>query len=128
MNTDEATVVAEVRAAFDAYEAALVGNDVATLDGLFWNDPRTTRFGVEEALYGHAAIAAFRRERAVGDIDREVTRVAITAFGRDAAIAFSEYRRKGSGRMGKQSQTWIRMADGWRIVGAHVSLQPAADA
>lgn len=125
MNIDEAAVVAEVRAAFDRYEAALMANDVAALNELFWADERTVRFGPQESLYGHEMIAAFRRDRPVADIDRRLERVAITTFGPDHAVAMCEYRRTGSGRLGKQSQTWVRFAEGWRIVAAHVSLAPA---
>lgn len=125
MVIDDATVVEEVRAAFDAYEAALMANDVAALDAAFWPDPRTMRFGPAEALYGHEAIRAFRRDRDTGDVRRVLERVTITAFGLDCAVAFAEYRRVGSGRRGKQSQTWIRFPEGWRIVAAHVSLAPA---
>lgn len=121
---DDEAVRAEVRAAFDAYEAALVTNDVATLNALFWRDPRTVRFGPGDARYGHAAIAAFRAGRDTADLDRTLERVRITTFGADCAVALAEYRRTGSGRGGRQSQTWVRFAEGWRIVAAHVSLEP----
>ena len=123
---DDAQVRAEVQAAFDAYEAALVANDVTTLDELFWRDPRAVRFGPDGAAYGHAAIAAFRAGRTVGDLARTLERVTITSFGPDVAVALAEYRRTGSGRRGRQSQTWVRFAAGWRIVAAHVSLEPPA--
>lgn len=125
MQINDAAVIAEVRAAFERYERALTGNDVATLNELFWADPRTIRYGAAESLYGHEAIAAFRRDRAAGDLARALERVAITSFGHDFAVALCEYRRAGSGRHGKQSQTWVRFAEGWRIVAAHVSLAPA---
>jgi len=121
---DDADVRAEVRAAFDAYEAALMANDVDALNDLFWRDERTVRFGPGDARYGHAAIAAFRSGRDTTDLARSLERVHIATFGRDCAVAFAEYRRTGSGRRGQQSQTWVRFADGWRIVAAHVSLEP----
>ncbi|TVQ34384.1 MAG: oxalurate catabolism protein HpxZ [Geminicoccaceae bacterium] len=123
MIIDDASVIAEVRSAFDSYEAALMANDVATLDRLFWRDPRTIRYGVAETLYGHDAISAFRKAR-TGDIQRTLERVAITAFGPDTAIAFCEYRMTSTGTLGRQSQTWVRMPEGWRIVAAHVSRLP----
>jgi uncharacterized protein (TIGR02246 family) len=121
---DDAGVRAEVRVAFDTYEAALMANDVEALNHLFWRDPRTVRFGPGDARYGHDAIATFRAGRDTTDLARTLERVHITTFGNDLAVAFAEYRRTGSGRRGRQSQTWVRFADGWRIVAAHVSLEP----
>lgn len=119
-------VVEEVRAAFMAYEKALVENDVEALDGFFWADDRVLRYGLGENLYGHKEIAAFRAGRPTIDLSRELTRVAITTFGRDFATANCEYRRTQSGKRGRQSQSWVRLSEGWRIVAAHVSwFQPA---
>lgn len=120
-------VVEEVEAAFRRYEAALMANDVDTLNALFWRSPDTVRYGAVEALHGYEAIVDFRRSRDVTDIARELVGTRITTFGRDTATAFTEYRRLGSGRRGRQSQTWIRMPEGWRIVAAHVSLLPDGD-
>jgi ketosteroid isomerase-like protein len=117
-------VVAAVRSAFDAYEAALMANDTVTLDALFWDHPAVIRYGVAEVLKGKAAISAFRRDRALADLDRNLTDVVITTYGDDLATAFCEYRRTGSGRRGRQSQTWLRTSEGWRIAAAHVSLEP----
>lgn len=117
-------VVAEVRAAFDRYEAALVSNDVAVLDELFWNDARTLRYGVTENLYGHDRIATFRAARSPAGLARTVTKVIVTTYGRDFATANMEFER-GGGVRGRQSHTWVRMPEGWRIVAAHVSLLPA---
>jgi ketosteroid isomerase-like protein len=120
-------VVAAVRSAFDAYEAALMANDTVTLDALFWDHPAVIRYGVAEVLKGKAAISAFRRDRALADLDRKLTDVVITTYGDDLATAFCEYRRTGSGRRGRQSQTWLRTSEGWRIAAAHVSLEPVED-
>jgi len=120
-------VVAEVEAAFRRYEAALMANDVDTLNALFWRSPETVRYGAAEVLHGYDAIVGFRRAREVADIARELSGTLITTYGRDSATAFTEYRRLGSGRRGRQSQTWIRMPEGWRIVAAHVSLLPDGD-
>ena len=125
MQINQPEVVAEVRRAFDAYEAALMANDTDALDAFFWDHPSVIRYGVGEVLEGKAAIRAFRRGRALTDLARELTALVITTYGRDFATAFALYRRTGSGRRGKQSQTWLRTADGWRIVAAHVSLEPA---
>jgi hypothetical protein len=115
-------VVAEVRAAFGRYEAALVGNDVAVLDELFWKSPSVLRFGATENLYGHEAIASFRGARSAANLARTITRTVITTFGTDFATANIEFTRAGDARTGRQSQTWVRMPEGWRVVAAHVSL------
>ncbi|MEO1467721.1 MAG: AtzH-like domain-containing protein [Pseudomonadota bacterium] len=119
---DATAVEAEIRAAFDAYEAALMGNDVDGLVGLFWADPRAVRLTADGGAWGHGEIAAFRRGRDASDITRTLTRVEIVALSADIGVANATYRRTGSGRKGAQSQTWIRTAEGWRIASAHVSL------
>lgn len=115
-------VLAEVTAQFERYERALTGNDVAVLDELFLKSPHTLRYGVAENLYGYDAIAAFRAARPAQGLQREVLKRVITTYGRDFATANVEFRRAGSDRTGRQSQTWLRTADGWRVVAAHVSL------
>ena len=115
-------VVAEVTAAFRRYEAALVSNDVAVLDELFWDDPLTIRYGIAENLYGYAEIKAYRVARSPAGLARELERTVITAYGRDMATANTLFRR--GGRIGRQSQTWARRPEGWRVVAAHVSLLP----
>lgn len=115
-------VKAEVEAAFARYEKALVENDVAVLDELFWNDTRTLRFGVGENLYGYAEIAAFRAGRSPAGLARRIWNTVITTYGRDFATANTEFQRDGSPKTGRQSQTWMRTPDGWRVVAAHVSL------
>ena len=114
-------VLAEVIAAFDHYERALCTNDVAVLDALFWDSPHTLRYGVGENLYGYEAIAAFRAARSAPG-ERQILARVITTYGRDFATANVEFRREGSERTGRQSQTWLRTPGGWRVVAAHVSL------
>jgi Protein of unknown function (DUF3225) len=115
-------VLAEVEAVFARYEHALVHNEVEVLDELFWASPTTLRYGATENLYGYQAIQAFRASRPAQGLARELLRVAITTYGRDFATANCEFRREGSERTGRQSQTWMRTAEGWRVVAAHVSL------
>jgi hypothetical protein len=122
MTINRPEILAEVTAAFERYERALVANDVAVLDELFWDSPHTLRYGVGENLYGHAAIAAFRAARPAQGLAREVQRTVITTYGDDFATANIEFRRAGSDRTGRQSQTWLRTPAGWRVVAAHVSL------
>ncbi|WP_407519602.1 oxalurate catabolism protein HpxZ [Methylobacterium oryzisoli] len=125
METDDPAVRAEVEAAFAAYEAALVGNDVPTLEALFWDDPRTIRYGGGENLYGMEAIRAFRRARSPAGLARSLSRTVITTHGRDLATAMTLFHREGQpGLVGRQSQTWRRFPDGWKVVAAHVSVIP----
>jgi len=115
-------VHAEVSAVFARYEDALVNNRVDVLDELFWPSEHTVRYGVGENLYGIDEIRAFRLARPSAGLARTLMRTVITTFGRDSATAMTEFRRDGSARSGRQSQTWIRTAEGWRVVAAHVSL------
>ena len=115
-------VHAEVSAVFARYEEALVTNQRAVLDELFWNSPHTLRYGFSENHYGHADIRAFRASLPVQSPPRELLRTVITTYGRDFATANVEFRREGSSQVGRQSQTWIRTAEGWRVVAAHVSM------
>jgi hypothetical protein len=125
MEIDIPEVKQEVEAAFARYEAALVGNDVAVLDELFWESPSTVRFGATENLFGAAEIAAFRAGRSPKGLRREILRTAITTYGRDFATASITFRREGSARIGRQQQSWVRFPEGWRVVAAHVSLMDA---
>ena len=114
-------VVAEVGAAFNRYEAALTTNDVPALDSFFWNDPRVIRFSLSDNGYGFKAIMKARRARNNVDLRRRLMRTVLTTFGRDFATVNTEFKREDSGREGRQSQTWVRTAEGWKVVSAHVS-------
>jgi hypothetical protein len=125
LEIDNPDVVREVRAAFERYDRGLAENDVAVLNGSFWEDERTLRYGVGENLYGHAAIAGFRGARTPEQLRERARRLentVFTTFGRDFAVANTEYVLLRDGRRGRQSQTWVRMPEGWRVVAAHVSL------
>ncbi|WP_447921000.1 oxalurate catabolism protein HpxZ [Achromobacter aegrifaciens] len=115
-------VVAEVTAALDRYETALVNNQVEVLDALFWNSPHTLRYGAGENLYGYEAIRTFRATRSPQGLARRVLRTVVTTYGQDFATANLEFQRDASDRIGRQSQTWMRTPEGWRVVAAHVSL------
>ncbi len=127
MLIDDPAVLAEVREVFDRYEAALMANDTAVLDHIFWEDARTVRFGITEILYGHAAIRAFRAS--VGKYAQRVQRqVRITAFGHDLACTHLEYERVGTGLIGRETKVMARLPGlGWRVVSAHVSLLGQGD-
>ena len=119
-------VVAEVTAAFQRYEQALVSNNVDELDAMFRDDPRTIRYGASENLYGYGEIKAFRAGRSPVALGRTLSKTVITTYGRDFAVASTLYDRPSAkGRVGRQMQTWVRFPDGWRVVAAHVSLMDA---
>jgi len=115
-------VLAEVTELFSRYERALVANDVETLTSFSWKSPLAVRYGVAENLYGFDAIAQFRATRAPIDLTRTLMNTTITTYGRDFATANTEFRRTNATMTGRQSQTWIRTDEGWKIAAAHVSL------
>ena len=122
VEVNDPAALAEMTAAFAAYERALLGNDIEALNALFWNDPRTLRYGVGELQYSHAEIADFRRRRGAVDQRRTLRNTRIKTFGRDFATADTEFLPAGSEKVGRQTQTWVRTDAGWKIVSAHVSF------
>jgi AtzH-like len=123
LEIDLPEVVAEVTAAFERYEAALITNDVPTLNALFQDDPRTIRYGGAENLYGHNEIREFRSARSAAGLARTLSKTVITTYGRDFAVASTLFRRAANpGKVGRQMQSWARFPQGWRVVAAHVSL------
>ena len=122
MHINSPEIVLEVTAQFARYEDALINNKTDVLDELFWNSPQTLRYGATENLYGFDAIQAFRAGRPAQGLMRVVLKTIITTYGNDFATANIEFQRAGSTRPGRQSQTWLRTPDGWRVVAAHVSL------
>jgi hypothetical protein len=115
-------IVAEVEAVFARYEDALVNNRIEILDELFWDSPSTVRYGIAENLVGIEAIRAFRSARPPANLARRLARTVITTYGRDMATAMTEFHREGNPKVGRQSQTWVRFPQGWRVVAAHVSF------
>ncbi len=129
MDVDLPDVVAEVSAAFERYEKALVTNDIPVLDELFRMDDRTIRYGIAENLYGHTEVAAFRAGRLPVNLMRSRSRTVITTYGRDYAVASTLFHRESlPGKIGRQMQSWVRFPQGWRIVAAHVSIIDAPKA
>lgn len=128
MTINDPEVVAELQALYPRYEEALVSNDVDTLMAMFWAGPQVMRFGVTENLYGPEELAAFRKGRPAANLARTVKRLDIVTFGRDFASITLEFERAtpSSTIRGRQSQVWVRLPEGWRIVSAHVSLLPAS--
>jgi hypothetical protein len=121
-------VHSEMAAAFARYEKALVENDVEQLDKLFWPSEFTIRYGTDENLVGIEAIRRFRAARPAAGLARTLRQTVITTFGRSFATTMTEFVRPAFeydgqlARIGRQSQSWVCFADGWRVVAAHVSV------
>jgi hypothetical protein len=126
MLINDPATIAELRELYPRYEEALVSNDVETLMSMFWASPYVARFGPTETLYGISEIEAFRKGRSPANLARTVKRIEIVAFGKDFASITVAFERDVEGTLarGRQSQIWARLAEGWRIVFAHVSLLP----
>jgi hypothetical protein len=122
MPINQAQVVASLNAAFDAYEAALIRNDVAVLDDFFWYDDSTVRYGVAENLYGGEQIRQYRMSCAAVHPERRIVRRVTTSYGENFGTVSVEFSAPDTARIGRQMQTWIRFPQGWRVVAAHVSL------
>lgn len=122
MKINDPAVIAEVEAAFMAYEKALNENDIAMLDASFKDAPETIRYGMGENLYSFGEIAAFRLARSPVGLLRTIERTVITTYGDAFATANTLFRRESmAGKVGRQSQTWVKFPEGWRVVAAHVS-------
>ncbi|MDF2114227.1 oxalurate catabolism protein HpxZ [Roseiarcaceae bacterium H3SJ34-1] len=121
--TNHPDVVAEVKTAFQRYNEAIETGDVDTLNALFWNSPLTVRFGPTEHLFGYGEISTFRAGTWKRGPARVIERLAITALGKDVATTNALFRL-ANGKITRQSQTWARVPEGWRIVAAHVSPFP----
>lgn len=115
-------VLAEVTSIFARYEQAIVTNDIESLNQFFWNSALTLRYGADENQYGIDEISAFRAARPAVDLARELRHTVITTYGRDFATANTEFYRPTMSGPGRQSQTWLRTGEGWKIVAAHVSV------
>lgn len=126
MQINDPEVVAELQSLYPKYEAALMANDAETLTQMFWASPHAMRFGVTENLYGIEEIEAFRKSRPATNLARSVRRLDIVTFGRDFGSVTLEFERTANGKSvsGRQSQVWVRLPEGWRIVAAHVSVLP----
>jgi hypothetical protein len=126
MLINDPAVVRELAELYPRYESALLNNDVETLIAMFWASPHTIRFGVTENLHGIEEIVAFRKGRAAANLARTIERLEIVTFGRDFGEISLEFSRLTPGGIvrGRQSQTWVRLPEGWRIVAAHVSVLP----
>lgn len=115
----------EVRALFEAYEDALMRNDVAAMDAAFWDSPEVVRYGVAEVHYGIEAVKRWRADATPVPPGRAREETRVTALSPDCVLVATLFRYPGlPGLLGRQSQTWARLPEGWRIVHAHVSSIP----
>ena len=125
-NINDPAVVAQLTDLYLEYEKALCTNDVATLNHLFWDSPEAVRFGITENLYGNTQITAFRQARSPVNIEREIFNLKVVTFDSDTAAVTVEFRRfVDTTRLGRQSQMWRKLPEGWKIVSAHVSYLQA---
>jgi hypothetical protein len=126
MQINDPFTVAELQELYPRYEKALVENDVETLTAMFWASPLAVRLGAGENLYGVEEIEAFRKSRPAVGLARRVVRLEIVTFGKDFGSVVLEFERDGASGVvrGRQSQVWVRLEEGWRIVSAHVSVLP----
>ena len=122
MEINRPDVLAEVGAAFEAYERALVANDVEKILSFF--DEDAVRFGLADQQVGRKEQAEWRRAQPALPPGRRLTDTIIQGYGRSVAVVTTLFGYPGGDKLGRQSQTWVRMPDGWRIVTAHVS-EPA---
>lgn len=120
-------VVQEITAIFERYERALMDNDVAALNAFFWHSPHVTRYGIADQQAGHDALVAYRASVPAPHFTRSLHGVRINTFGPDTAVAMCEFVRSDTPLRGYQTQTWVRLPEGWRIVSAHVSMIPAPE-
>jgi hypothetical protein len=124
MLINDPSTIEELRQLYPLYEAALINNHVETLTSMFWASPHAVRLGAGENLHGIDEIEAFRKSRPVANLARRIMRLYIVTFGKDFGSITLEFEREtdsGTTR-GRQSQVWVRLPEGWRIVSAHVSI------
>ena len=125
---DDPAVLAELGTVFEAYELALMSNDVAALNAFFWQDERTTRYGIADRQWGIAELMAYRAATPAPNFTRRLEHLRLHTFGPDMAVAQVEFVRSDTPLRGFQTQTWVRLPQGWRIVAAHVSMIPFTEA
>jgi len=125
MNNDDINIqhtLNDLTAVFHAYEAALMSNDLAALDAFFWDDVRTTRYGIADRQLGIDELRIFRQKTQAPSFTRQLENLRIHTFGPDLGTAQAEFIRTDSKLRGFQTQTWVRFNGQWKIVSAHVSM------
>ena len=122
MVISDPNVVREIEAEFAGYDRALASNDVAALNGFFFDSPFTIRYGIAENLYGYPEIQAYRAAVVASGAGPKRGRTVSTAYGKDFATVSTLSQSSQPGKVGRTMQTWVRLPQGWRIVAAHVSI------
>jgi hypothetical protein len=67
------------------------------------------RFGLADRQEGFAEVSAFRRSLARQTLPRGLRNTVVTTFGTDVGAVTTEFRPEGDDRLGRQSQTWLRI-------------------
>ncbi|WP_127504590.1 AtzH-like domain-containing protein [Actinoplanes solisilvae] len=119
MRRDDPEVLIEVAAAFEAYEKALVANDVEAMLGFFAEG--TVRYGIADQQVGLDEQRAWRLAQPPLPPGRRLKDTIIQSYGNGVALVNTLFCYPGGEVLGRQSQTWVRLPHGWRIVAAHVS-------
>jgi hypothetical protein len=123
MQINDSNILEAVTAASDRYEAALLSNKLSVLDELFWQDSQVERVSAMDEQVGIETIRAFRAARPIQGLARERLERRIVCFGDHSATVNIVFLRSSDGMIGRQSQTWVRFGEDWRIVFAHISYR-----
>ena len=125
-------VVAEVAAAFAAYERALANNDTILIDALVWEGSRTVRHGLNDTQHGSEEVRTFSSSHHCVSTEIMGETTTITTFGYDYATVNTEFDRESLDIHGCRTVVWARVGPdsqleaglhcGWRIVAAHESV------
>lgn len=122
MEIDSPAQKKEILDLFIKYEEALVSSDLVALHDFFWDSPLTLRYGVADQQNGIKEITKWRAEQPPLPPGRSLSETRVTTFGENTAVVNTLFQYPSSDQLGRQSQTWIRMAGEWKIVSAHVSV------
>lgn len=113
----------EVEQLSDVYEAALRRNDVDVLMAMFWLHPDVLRFGIADQQHGGDELRAWRMTAPAVAPDRMTLSRHVVALA-PGVVAVDITFADDDAMIGRQSQTWVRFPQGWRIARAHVSVIP----
>jgi ketosteroid isomerase-like protein len=121
MQRNDPSVVAALQAAFMEYEQALRDKDLETLAAYFDEDADVVRFGIADRQRGPEELASWRAAQPKIPTGRMLVETTVTTFGTDYGLVSTLFVYPDRRMLGRQSQTWVRLGGGWKIVHAHVS-------